>query len=302
MLRPLVPILPIVVLVTVPTARAGACPPAVALAGDPELVRAVRDQLDARGIAPELPSCPAVRARIEHRGAVLVVGIDRADGPAIERAVTGPATAATVIESWTRRDVAEPLLATRAVPADEPAVAASAPPPAAQGIQLFAAEETSLASDRTVWGGMQIGACIMLGPICAAARVHGGKVMSWPASWSAFSRKGAEVYAGVDVPIAVRWTRLTLGFAAGYGSMFTRHHGDGENMGIEISGPRAEVHATLSLPLTAHIAIDVAATGELTQATGMETHGPDSPDPSIVFPDEPRALFRLAIGVRYGAL
>jgi hypothetical protein len=211
-----------------------------------------------------------------------------------------------VIESWTRSDVAAPLLASRAVPADAgaPPVAVAAPP-AAQGIQLFAAEETSMASDRTVWEGMQLGACVMLGPICAAARVHAGTVVSRPASWSGFSRKGGEVYAGIDVPIAVRWTRLTLGFAAGYGSMFTRHHSEGdagEKMGVEISGPRAEVHAALSLPLTPHIALDLMATGALTQAAGRETHGPGTLDPTITFPDEPRALLRLAVGVRYGAL
>ncbi|HEX7837713.1 MAG TPA: hypothetical protein VF469_09635 [Kofleriaceae bacterium] len=308
MIRPTLPVA-LAVLATAHSARAGTCPPAVALTGDAADVRAVRVELDARGIADETPSCPAVHARIERHGAQLVVGIDRSEGgpgapaAAIERAVSEPAIAATVIESWTRSDLAAPLLLTHAVPADtgESSVRAAAPP-AAQGIQLFAAEETSMASDSTVWEGMQLGACIMLGPICAAARVHGGTVVSRPASFREFSRKGAEVYAGIDVPIAIRWTRLTLGFAAGYGSMFTRHHGDGERMGIEISGPRAEVHAALSLPLTPHIALDVMATGALTQATGIETHGPDALDPSIVFPDEPRALVRIALGVRYGAL
>src|SRR5262249_32378509 len=72
--------------------HAGICPLAVALSGEPIAVRAVRDQLDARGIADETPSCPAVRARIERRGAALVVGIDRPGGPAIEREVTEPGT------------------------------------------------------------------------------------------------------------------------------------------------------------------------------------------------------------------
>ena len=321
-------------------ARAGTCPPAVALTGDADAVRAVRAQLDARGIAGETPSCPAVRARIERRGALLVVGIlPRApdDGPGaasgagpgvgpdavpggvpgvvpdvvpdvvIERAVGEPATAATVIESWARTDLAAPLLETRAVPAAEARVAAPAPAvalaPAAQGIQLFLAEETSLASDRTVWQGAQLGACVMLGPICAAARVHGGKVIAKPDGWDRFARKGGALYVGIDVPIAAGRTRLTPGFAAGYGMMLTHHIGDGEKTGIEISGPRAEVHVALAIPLTPHIAIDLATSAELTQATGMETHGSaPSPDAAILYPDEPRALFRFAIGVRYGAL
>jgi hypothetical protein len=315
-------------------ARAGTCPPAVALTGDADAVRAVRAQLDARGIAGETPSCPAVHARIERRGAQLVVGIlPRApdDGPGaardvvsdvvrggvpdavpdvvIERAVGEPATAATVIESWARTDLAAPLLETRAVPAAQvaPAVVAApaAPAPAAQGIQLFLAEETSLASDHTVWQGMQLGACVMLGPICAAARVHAGKVIAKPHhDWDSFVRKGAEAYVGIDIPIAVGRIRLTPGFAAGYGTMLTHRSGDSDETGVEISGPRAEAHAALAIPLTPHIAIDLATTAELTQAARIEIRSmtPGSSDPAILYPDEPRALFRFAIGLRYGAL
>ena len=293
------------VLLTAHVARAEPCPPAVALTGDEALVGAVRELLGARGITHETPRCPAIRARVERRGPLLVVGTDGPDGVPIERAVTEAATAATVIESWTRSDVAAPLLATRAVPALEdapPRAGASASPPAARGIQLFAAEETSVASDRTVWEGMQLEACIMVGPICAAARVHGGKVIAEPASWAGFARNGAEVYAGIDVPIALGHTRLTPGFAAGFGAMFTRYKSDGAKMGVEISGPRAEVHVAFSVPLSAHLALDLVTTAALTQATAMETHGADTPDPTVVFPDEPRALVRFAVGVRYGAL
>jgi len=294
-----------VVLVTAHVARAEPCPPAVALTGDDALVAAVGALLGARGITHETPRCPAVRATVERRGLWVVVGIDGPAGVPIERSVREAATAATVIESWTRNDVAAPLLATRAVPAlddvaEHAVVVAS--PPAARGIQLLAAEETSVASDGTVWQGLQLEACIMLGPICAAARLHGGKVISQPASWDGFGRNGAELYAGIDVPIALGRTRLTPGFAAGYGTMFTRHKSDGERMGIEISGPRAEVHVAFSIPLSAHLALDLVTTGALTQATAMETHGTDAPDPTVVFPDEPRALVRFAVGVRYGAL
>lgn len=344
------------------SARGGACPPAVALTGDEEAVRAVRDQLDARGIAGETPSCPVLRARIERRGELLVVAIERPTGPAaasgaaiasspgsaraagadagaraagagvvvagvpapgaavarpgahagaatavttlvIERTVGEPATAATVIESWARTDVAAPLLEARAVPPGEAESAApAAPSPAARGIQLFAAAETSFASDRTVWEGMQLGACVMLGPICGAARVHGGKVIASPDGWGRFVRKGAEVYGGIDIPIALGRNHLTPGFAAGYGTMLTHHIGDGEKTGIEISGPRAEVHIAFTIPLTPHVAIDLATTAELTQATGMETHGSVATSDAVVFPDEPRALFRIAVGVRYGEL
>lgn len=300
-------LLVLVIATAAQVARVEACPPAVALTGDDALVQVIRDQLGARGIASATPPCPAVRARVERRGALLVVRTEGPGGVPIERAVSEAATAATVIESWTRGDVAEPLLAAREVPAREdvaaPAlVAAAPPPPAASGIQLFAAEETSLATDRTMWQGLQLGACVMLGPVCVAGRVHAGKVVSRPRPWADFTRKGADFYAGVDVPIALGSLRLTLGFAAGYGSMFTHRASDGGKVGIEVSGPRAEAHAAVSFPLTDHIAFDVMTTGALTQATRMEAHGPDAPDPTVVFPDEPRGFLQLALGIRYGAL
>jgi hypothetical protein len=128
--------------------------------------------------------------------------------------------------------------------------------------------------------------------------------MAKPDGWDHFVRKGAEAYGGIDIPIAVGRTRVTPGFGAGYGTMLTHRIGDGdEKTGIEISGPRAEAHVSWSIPLTPHLALDLETTAELTQATGRENHGtPSATDPTIVYPDAPRALFRLAVGVRYGAL
>lgn len=290
-------------LVTAPLAIAHACPPSVALTGDAALVRTIRDLLSARGIAAPTTRCPAVRARVERRGAQLVVDGDGPDGAPIERAVGEPATAASVIESWARSDVAAPLLAIRAVPVlAVSAETAPAAPPTARGIQLFAAAETSFASDGTTWQGLQLGACIMLGPICVATRLRGGKMISQPERLAAFARHGVEVYLGIDVPIALGRARLTPGFAAGYGGVFTRFRTDDDKVGIESHGPRAEVHAALSVPLTSHVALDLTAAGTLTQATEVENHGSQAPDPAVMFPGEPRALVRFAFGVRYGAL
>jgi len=290
-------------LVSAPFAIAHACPPSVALTGDDALVQTIRDLLAARGIAAPTTRCPAVRARIERRGAQLVVDGDGPDGAPIERSVDEPATAASVIESWARSDVAAPLLAIRAVPVlVVNAETAPAPRPAARGIQLFAAAETSFASDGTTWQGLELGACIMIGPICVATRLRGGKMISQPERLAAFARHGVEVYLGIDVPIVVGRARLTPGFAAGYGGVFTRLKTDEEKVGIEVHGPRAEVHAVLSVPLTSHIALDLSAAGTLTQAAEVENSRPGTPDPAVVFPDEPRALVRFAIGVRYGAL
>jgi len=309
-----------ILLIAVRVARAGSCPPAVALTGDDDAVRAVRDQLAARGITGETPSCPALRAQVERRGAQLVVrmvqagqsGVParRAEGGSedgaegrIERVIGEPQTAATVIESWVRGDVVSSLLEPRDVPPLDVAPPSASSEPSATGIQLFAAAETSLASDRTVWQGLQLGACIMLGPVCATARVRAAKVVARPDAWRRFKRKSGELLGGIDIPITVGGLRLRPGFSAGYGSMLTHHLGDDREAGIEMSGLRAEAHLGLSIPLSAHLAIDLVTAAELTQATAIETRGmPAAADSMVACPDEPRALFRLAVGIRYGAL
>ena len=315
--NPHVPVIRVlaILLITARVARAGTCPPAVALTGDDDTVRAVREQLAARGITGETPSCPALRAQIERRGAQLVVRMvpaaqpgvpGRGIGPGIERVIGGPQTAATVIESWVRGDVASSLLGPRDVPTPDAAPPPSASSePSATGIQLFAAAETSVASDRTLWQGLQLGACIMLGPVCATARVRAGKVVARPDAWRRFKRKSGELLGGIDIPIAVAGLRLRPGFSAGYGSMLTHHIGDDGEAGVEMSGLRAEAHIGLSIPLSAHLAIDLVTAAELTQATAIATRGMPvaaSTDSTVACPDEPRALFRFAVGVRYGAL
>ena len=103
--------------ILVASARAWAAPCAE-LAGDPELVGAVSELLAARGV-----SCGVVHARIERVRGEIVVRSEEAIPT--ERKVGDAATAATVIESWSERDVLAPLLASRPV-----AVAAATPEPA----------------------------------------------------------------------------------------------------------------------------------------------------------------------------
>ena len=68
-------------------------------------------------------------------------------------------------------------------------------------------------------------------------------------------------------------------------------------MGTETNGLRANVHATLTIPLGRRFAIDVIVAGDMTQATHIEMHGASD---ALAFPAEPRALLRFGAGVRYG--
>src|SRR5689334_14188874 len=92
-------------------AEAAACPRDAVIAGDGALVEEIAAVLRRRGIegGPDDPSCPAVRAKISRRDGAYVVDVTSADGGQVERVVGELATAATVIESFTRSDVAAPL-------------------------------------------------------------------------------------------------------------------------------------------------------------------------------------------------
>ncbi len=307
----------IVALVVVATDRRGAsaapCPPTVSLSGDDDgLVGALRVLLDQRGIASNeskdsASGCPAIRARVERRGDALAVALDRPGDP-VERVVEEAATAATVLESWARTDIAAPLLASHPLPAEPPREAPPVAGHAERGLQLFAAAETSLGSDGTGWLGTQLGMCINFDPICLATRLHMSSVVAKSSSWAGLERKNIEILVGIDIPIAVGGATLSPGFAAGIGHMRTHQNNvrvgprTGE-WGGETGGLRADIHATLSIPFTRRFALDLSLTATLTQATHIEVFDPQGdPTMALALPDEPLALFRFAAGLRYGGL
>ncbi len=302
-----------VVLVTARLARADACPPAVALGGEAAVVQAVRDELAPRGIAAETARCPSVHARIERRGAQLVVEKLTPGGASIARTVSGPATAATVLESWARSDVAAPLLELRYPSAPPIPPRSPVPPlrPAARGFHVFAAAESSFGSDGSRWQGGSIGVCLMLGPICAATRLRLADMVTQPSGWAGLRRAGIDAYVGIDVPVAIGPLRLTPGVAVGLGASGASYTSTESVSSGDLSsfshntvvavGPRAEIRAALWVPITAHVSVDVTVGAVLNQvAENAHGYAPDYAD-EMLLPVEPTALLRFAIGLHYGA-
>jgi hypothetical protein len=282
--------------------RAASAAPCGGLHGEAALVSAVGDLLAQRGVV-----CADVRGEVRHDGSSIVVTRD--DTLPIERRVADVATAATVIESWSDRNVSDPLLESHPVPAIRVASAAVAPPPRVviverqappssfHGSQLFAAGETSYANDRTTWAGAQIGACVVVGPVCAAASVRFANVVDGPAFWTGLDRRDIEVLIGGDVPLNVGRGLLLLGFGGGTGQVHTRVDSrDDHRMASETGGLRAEIHAAYAYPLTRSIAFDVSFSLDLTQATRSEK------TTTMPLPDEPLVLGRLGLGLRWGFL
>jgi len=286
-----------------------ACPPAVRLAGDDEVLTAeVRATLVERGIGGEIRDCPAVGVSLVRKRGPIVVSIDYGvDGGRVERAVTDARTAATVIEAWVRTDVEAPLLSTREIerPATPAAAQAQPPPPAvavappaapaaARGVQLFTVTETSFADDCTSWLGAQVGACVTLGPVCAGARARFAMVVYGPAPWQDLDRRGVEMLLAADVPLRAGPITVAPGLGAGVGWIHT--HQEGSHAGGETGGLRGEGHVSAAYALRPRLALEVALALVVTQATHVET---SSPTP---LPDEPRFLGRLGVGLRFGGL
>lgn len=289
-------------LVLIVATRAAHAAPCGGLHGEPSLVSAVGDLLVQRNV-----SCEDVRGEIRHDGTEIVV--TREDALPVERRVADISTAATVIESWSDRNVADPLLATHPIPviqvaaapiAAEPRVVIverQAPPSTFHGSQLFAAGETSFASDRTTWAGAQIGACVVIGPVCAEASARFANVVDGPAFWTGLDRRSIEVLIGGDIPISVGNGLLLLGFGGGTGQVHTRVDSrDDHRAASETGGLRAEIHAAYAYPITRAIAVDVTFSLDLTQATRSEK------TTDMPLPDEPQLLGRLGFGLRWGHL
>jgi hypothetical protein len=288
---------------------AESCPAGVELTGEAKVIAAVGELLAARGVALAATECGAVHARIERSDDGLAIDVEQLDGTRVERVVGEAQTAATVIESFTRIDVGDPLLASRAVPSEPRArkldpVDAPAPPSqmlrAARGVHLLSAIESSWASDRTNWLGVHVGACVMLGPVCAAARVRFSSVTDGPGVWKGdITRRSMELLLGIDIPFAVgRWT-LSPGIAAGIGQLHTR--GETRDMRADTGRACADLHVTLSIPISKRLSLDVFGAADLMQETRAEDQHLMT-DSMVEFPDEPRFLVRVGAGLRFGGL
>ena len=299
-----------------------ACRPGVRLDGDAALVGVVGAALDERGIPTDVPSdasgapggsepgCAAARVTLARRDDRIAVSIVGARDPAVEREVTDTRTATTVIESWVRVDVEEPLLASRTVAMASPRPPSAAPPAPAppavttttvappasngRGVQLFALGERSIASDGTNWLGVQIGACVALGPLCVGGRARFALAAGPQLQQDNLERHGFELLFDVDLPIRVGRAMLSPGLGAGVGSVHT--HQDSTGLSESTGGPHADAHVSLSYGLRPHLALELAMSVDVTETTHVESSS------AMILPDDPQFFARFGLGVRFGGL
>ncbi len=282
-------------------APAGACPPAVKLDGDDSLITTIADELRARGIETDATECPVVMVYVERRDQSIVVRI--ATAQSIEREVREVATAAAVIESFTR-DLASPLLAIRRVPRVAALARLDVPPPppptGPRGLHVFAGLESLYASDRSNWLGLHVGGCKMFGVVCLAGRMRTSSVIGIGEMQT--RRQSWEILFGIDIPFAIGGWLISPGFGGGPSGTVTRNSTGGFHHTI---GLRAEAHATVSIPLTLRFSLDVHAALNLLQPLHVEDAGYFGPPPPVTpppigLPAEPWGYARMGLALRYG--
>jgi hypothetical protein len=281
---------------------ARACPPTVRLSGDEALIAEVTPVLVERGIALDDGGCPALVITLEKRGQTIAVCDASADGPASAREVTDVRTAATVIESWVRTDVEAPLLEPRRSGDAEPAgaaptVVAAAPPARGRGLQAFAVGEVTFASDHSDWLGFEVGACLMLGRVCAGARARLSAVADGPGPWErSVDRQVVEALVGLDLPVRLGRATLSPGLAVGAGRAQTHEEdAEGNQEGGQVTiGLRTELHLAVSVAVSRSLAAETSLSLGAAQTIRTES---TSREP---LPGAARLLAHAGVGLRFG--
>ncbi len=211
------------------------CQPAAVLSGENELVTRLEVDLLSRQIATTAAAgCPAVRAHVTQQEREIAVQIEDWDGRISERVVTDTAAAATLIESWARRDISHPLLAlsrtetTATPPPPEPAgpVVSAAPAALTRLVDLRAAGDISSGFDGSMWFGGHLSGCVRADPVCvgAQARLAYDPAINGETGRVGTRRIAADLLLIVDFPLS--WERVSFTPGVGVGVGWVRSFGD----------------------------------------------------------------------------
>ena len=294
-----------------PALAGTACTPAARVEGTGAQWSDVVADLERRGIATSsVPDgCSVVHAQVRRVAEGLVVRVVDSDGRTAERTTHTPAAAATFIESWTRGDVVAPLLVARA----DPPIVHRVPAPdkntrptndrLTAALSLSTAAETSVATDGSIWFGVNAGVCMPIGPVCAGAlaRVASDSGWSGDSEDQRSSRVAADILLGAAVPI--RYGRLTLlpGIALGLGWMrITALHSltGTETADVDTGGLRSSASLRMSFRLLDQVALDLGLAADLAPLAHTEPYNAEA----TFLSGEPFAYFRFGLGVRIGLL
>jgi len=268
-----------------------------ALAGDPALVAQLSDELVRRGV-PSGSGEEAVQASVVQEGDGIRVALRDPQGRTTDRLVASVDTAAALVESWARRDIADPLLAPRApVQPPPPLVAAPAvvvpmeapsPPPASIWTPVLRLQGESW--NRSLWLAGSVGACARVGAMCLGGSMRLARQLEshdppFEERFPLRMQTDFETLAQAELPIALGRPVLVLGLGVGLGWRF-------DNVGWQ-AGLRGEARVGLVLPIWSRLALDAGLTAALAPAT-------DDRDPNFPEPRPTERQLRVGFGLRWG--
>ena len=297
-------------------AAKASCRPVVEIKGDGPDAIAITADLERRGIRTSpVAGCPIVRARIEAETGG--IGIADAEGRASERTTNNIASAATVIESWTRTDLLAPLL-TRHLEQVQPASSllprSAKPTTVASGtvtskalstrraLSLMASGETSLATDGSIWFGLSMGACLPIGRMCAGAliRVSNDAGFSGESEEGHTTRLASDLLVGAGLPLTRGRLTLMPGIAVGAGWMRTKALRPSTDEGmndVNSGGLRASATIRMSLSVSEKCALDFGVGADVAPLAHRAPFDAELP----LVAGEPRGYLRGGLGIRIGA-
>lgn len=268
------------------------CPPTAISSGDPALVESLSARLAANGIGTHpIDGCPAIRVRVEQRGDRVHLEMADAFARTGQRQVRDVATAAAIVESWTRHEIEAGVLPELAPP--ESSLLAPAPSHSPAGLAL--AFESSLGGDGSLWLGAALSGCVAVGPTCIGGTLRGARDTRETGDTAGVEHRSDELQAlaTVDVPRRVGAFTISPGLGLGYGwSNITATHLDMHMVPVEQSVTSHELRGDVHVSITHAIGRHFAIVGELRG---------DSALARTDIPGGPRSFVRAGIGIRFGA-
>lgn len=215
-------------------AAAAPCVLGARVVGERDVTTAVELILRERGVAvvdapgDTAPSfreegCPFVVAEVWRGGGRIMVWVTDPDGRRVERQAEDPAAAATVIESWARRDLVSPLLAARAtLPTGSGDVEGHREAPAASEqprFGLLLGADAGLSVDGAIWTAARFQGCAMVGRMCLGGVIRYGFDLERTGDTTVYEthRRGLDLTVTAGIPFAL--AGFTIVPAVGIGQM-----------------------------------------------------------------------------------
>ena len=302
----------------------GACTPEVRLGGDEALIAEVSRHLHLAGISTTGERrCVTVVIDLQRdaQGAIQLRIADT-QGRTTGRRVSGAATAATVIESWARVDLVEPMLDAdmtappalaasslsrdEAVSPLEPPAATAAPGPTSAASPSFAAGMwfgASAANDGSVWADVGLSACIDLKPLCVGAELRGTADLD---ELGAAAKLGTD-RGGLDGLLTAHFIgalgpqpwQVSPGFGVGFGYIAS-------DVDTDDASEASRSDLTLRVATMARVGFQVSKGFHLAGRLGFEVAPTartrhDRTAEGVLIAGVPRWYVRFALSVHYGA-